>query len=130
MPSIRIIRLKNRAVAFQPDIPGSQPGDPLEVDRGEGVTWNNRTNQPHWPWPVDAQGNLLSEADAFARALYLCDRIPAGQVSVPICDVNPDFSPQPPPPEPPQPPNVPPPTINYVCRLHLAERGRIVIRNP
>jgi hypothetical protein len=127
MPSIKIVRRKG-TVGFEPDIPGSQPGDPLEVDRGEGVTWNNRTNQPHWPWPIDAQGNLLSEADALARKLFLCDRIPARQVSVPICDINPDFSPQPPPQPPP--PNVPQPTINYVCRLHRQERGSIVVRNP
>jgi hypothetical protein len=127
VPSIKIVRRKG-TIGFEPDIPGSQPGDPLEVDRGEGVTWNNRTNQPHWPWPIDAQGNLLSEADAFARNLYLCDRIPARQVSVPIFDVNPDFSPQQPPPPPL--PNVPPPTINYVCRLHQQERGSIVVSNP
>ena len=120
MPSIRIVEL-NGTTGFQPaDIPGGQPGDPVDVDRGASITWNNETNQPHWPWPVDAQGNLLSEADAITHNMYLCDRIPAGQVSVPICDVNPNFSP----------PDVPPPAVNYVCRLHRTERGSIVVRNP
>jgi hypothetical protein len=127
MTSIKIVR-HNGKFAFEPD--GRQPGDPLKVDRGESVTWNNDTNESHWPWPIDAQGNLLSEDEALKRKLYLCDRIPAHQVSVPIYDVNPDFSPQPPPVPPPPHSNVPPPTINYVCRLHLQERGCIVVNNP
>ena len=129
MASIRIVQLDGTA-GFQPDIPGSQPGDPLEVDRGEGVTWNNQTNNAHWPWPVDEQGNLLSEADAIRCKMYLSDRIPAGQVSTPIYNVDPMFSPQPELDPPTPPPDVPPPTIKYVCRLHRQERGSIVVRNP
>ena len=117
MASIRIVQL-NGTTVFQPDV--------LEVDRGDDVTWNNRTKRPHWPWPIDADGNLLSEADAIARKLYLSDRIPAGQVSIPIYNVDPIFSPPPPLPD----VNVPPPQIKYVCRLHLQEQGSIVVRNP
>jgi hypothetical protein len=124
MTGIMIRRIGGK-VAFVPD--GGKPGGPLEVDRGEGVTWNNRTNQPHWPWPIDAQGNLLSEAESLDRQLYLCDRIPAHDVSDPAYNVDPKFSPQP---EPPPQSDVPPPTINYVCKLHREERGSIVIRNP
>jgi hypothetical protein len=128
MASIKIVDLGGGTAGFKPDIPGSQAGDPLVVDRGEGVTWNNRTDQPHWPWPIDADGKLLSDVDAFARRLYLCDRIPDGLVSAPICNIDPEFSPQPPPQ--PAPPNVQAPAIDYVCRLHRHERGRIVVRNP
>jgi hypothetical protein len=126
MASIKIVDLAHGTAGFQPDVPGSQPGDPLVVDRGEGVTWDNRTNIRHWPWPIDAHGNLLSEAQAFACRMFLCDEIPADDVSAPIYSVNPDFSPSPPPPPAP----LQSPVIKYVCRLHRQERGCIVLRNP
>jgi hypothetical protein len=122
MSSIKIVQLQNGTVAFQPDIPGAKPGQPLGVDLGEHVTWNNETNQAHWPWPTDTQGNLLSEADAIARRFYLADDVPAGRVSKPIYNVDPQFSP-------PAPPDVPPPTITYVCKHHQQEQGSIVVRN-
>ncbi len=125
MTSIKIVR-RNGMVAFEPD--GLQPGDPFEVDRGESVTWNNSTNEPHWPWPIDAQGNILSEDEALDRKLFLSDEIPPHQVSDPIFDVNPDFSPREPTPKVPMPSSVPPPKINCVCRLHRQERGCIVVR--
>jgi hypothetical protein len=130
MASIRIVRRKG-TVGFEPDVLGSQPGDPLVVDQGEDVTWNNRTKQEHWPWPIDADGKLLSQSEALERKLFLSDMIPPLQVSEPIFDVKPDFSPQPPPPPTPGVPprsSVPPPTIDYVCRLHPEERGHIFVR--
>ena len=125
MSSIKIIQIEDGTAAFKPDFPGSKPDEPLVVDRGENVTWNNETDNAHWPWPTDAQGNLLSEADAIKFVFYLTDDVPAGRASNPIYDVNPQFSP---PRQPP--PNVPPPTITYVCRHHQHERGSIVLRNP
>jgi hypothetical protein len=117
MPSIKIVQL-NGTVEFQPDDPPGDPGQPLGVDRGESVTWNNETDRSHWPWPIDAQGNLLSAADAKAFGFHLSRNIPKGGVSSPEYNSNPQFSP----------PLLPPPTITYVCRHHRKERGSIVVR--
>ena len=125
MPSIKIIRLPDGTVAFQPDQPHSQPGQPLGVLVGDNVTWNNQTNEVHRPWPTDAQGRLLSEADAVAFGFYLSDDVPPDRPSRPIYNVNPQFSP-------PRTglPDTPPPTITYVCRHHQGEGGSIVVNNP
>jgi hypothetical protein len=116
----------------------------LAVNRGEQITWDNQTNGDHWPWPVDTQGNLLSQADAVRCQMFLSNRIPGGQVSTPVYTVDPLFSPQPKRdaepaqgtvpalPERPAtpPPDVPLPKIKYVCRLHPGKRGSIVVLNP
>jgi hypothetical protein len=127
MPVIKITEV-NGKVVFQPDDPVGSPGQALEVDRGEDVSWNNETSDSHWPWPTDAQGKLLKKAEAIALGFYLTDEVPAGKGSRPIYNVAPRFSPiqQPPPP----PPELPPATITYVCRRHRKERGSIIVRNP
>ena len=119
VPSITIVKLADGRVAFWPDRLDAEPDDPLVILRGESVTWNNRTNDPHWPWPLDGQGQLLSADDARARNFYLCDAIPAGDVSDPSYDAVPDFAP---------PVTTEAPTIVYVCRRHRLERGRIIVR--
>lgn len=43
--------------AFQPDIKGAKPGQPLRVVQYDNVSWNNTTDKPRWPW-------LLSDANA------------------------------------------------------------------
>lgn len=66
--SIKIVVLPNGTTAFQPDVPGAQPGQPLGVNSGDLVTWNNTTNVAHLPVMTGP----------------LCDPIPAGNVSDPI----------------------------------------------
>ena len=44
MWSIRIVTLPDGTVAFQPDIPGAQPDQPLGAQAKDVVTWNNQTN--------------------------------------------------------------------------------------
>ena len=39
--------------AFVPDLKGAQPGQPLVATDDDLITWNNTTNEPHWPWPAD-----------------------------------------------------------------------------
>jgi hypothetical protein len=43
--------------AFQPDIDGAKPGQPLRVVQFDIVSWNNTTDKDRWPW-------LLSGPDA------------------------------------------------------------------
>ena len=42
--SIRIIPLNPNTVSFQPD--GGNRGQPLGVNTGDEITWNNTTNDP------------------------------------------------------------------------------------
>jgi hypothetical protein len=63
------------SITFTPDVPGAKVGQPLGVNSGDDVTWNNRTNQtitlqsiqPPTPFPFGP--------------------IPAGGVSNPIFNV-------------------------------------------
>ena len=74
--SIEIIALPDGTVAFRPDIGGAVLGQPLGVNRGDNVTWNNKTN-------LSLQLKSINPPNFF-----LTDLIPAGQVSSPIFNVN------------------------------------------
>ena len=41
---------------------GAHPNSPLITQLDDIVTWNNTTNQKHWPWPVDANNSLLPDS--------------------------------------------------------------------
>lgn len=45
--SVKIVPVSNGHAAFQPDLPGSQPGDPLSLPPGSLVSWDNQTAQTH-----------------------------------------------------------------------------------
>jgi hypothetical protein len=120
MPAIKIKQLQDGTVGFVPHRPGSKPGDPLTVDRGVGVIWNNETPDAHWPWPLDGQGKPMTEADARALGFYLTDEIHADRPSDPIYGSDPQFSTPP--------ANVGGPTLKYQCRHHPNEIGFIFIR--
>ena len=107
--SIRIIpnpnRIADRPVLLVPDLVGALPGDPLEVQEDDLVSWNNETGQPYQPWPTDALGNLQPIKTTTqpiktitpppapppfplpSPALYLSDMIPANLPSTPAYDV-------------------------------------------
>ena len=71
--SIRIDQ-HNGQITFTPD-PVGTTGQPLGVNSGDNVTWNNRTNQQITLRSMQPEG------------LFLCDPIPAGDVSNPIFNV-------------------------------------------
>ena len=48
--------------AFVPDLIGAKPGLALVAQVDDLVTWNNTTDQPHWPWPTDPSFNPLPDA--------------------------------------------------------------------
>jgi plastocyanin len=106
--------------AFVPDLIGKKPGDSLSAQVDDLVTWNNTTNDAHWPWPADHNGNPLPDAQvSTANGNYLSDRIPAHKSSRPSYDVQ----------LPPSPSATVPPqgTLLYCCKLHPQERGTIVV---
>ena len=124
--SIKIIpAASGRGAAFQPDLQGYGPGDPLPAQEDDLVTWNNTTEDEHQPWPTDSNYSPLSEAVVLPRGgpNYLSDPIPAGNSSTPAYDVA-------------QPNTTPPPdswTVYYYCKLHpmiTSERGTIEATVP
>ena len=71
-----IIETVDETVVFRPDIPGAQAGQPLGANSGDLVTWNNRTDEAHWPVATDPKGE------------YLTEDVPAGEVSDPIYKID------------------------------------------
>lgn len=136
--SIKIIPAKTGAgTAFQPNLQGSQPGDPLQAQQDDTVSWNNTTAETHQPWQTDSNYKLLPEAWVYANPyLYLSDPVPPRSSSSPGYNVTqpPMFIP-PPNDDPPTFIGPPPPskpkswTIYYACKKHpnrTTEQGRIV----
>lgn len=119
-----------QGTAFQPDIPGFNPGEALPAQQNDVVSWKNLTDDTHqpWPtepWPTDPNESVqpLSDADVLPRgsANYLSDPIPPGEPSTPAYVVQ-------------QPDTAPDEWIvYYYCRLHPdneAERGTISATIP
>ena len=118
--SIKIVQTGSGA-AFVPDLAGAKPGDPLQAQQDDLVTWNNITNDSHQPWPSDANYNPLPDSQVLPRgsANYLSDVIPPQSSSRPSYDVAQPAGPPPPPTW----------TVYYCCKLHpgvASERGTIV----
>ena len=87
--SIKIVpsasQIAGQPVAFVPDLPGAQPGDPLKVLSGDLVSWNNTTNGVYQPWPTDQNHVKLTDAQVGPRgsANYLSDPVQANASSRP-----------------------------------------------
>jgi hypothetical protein len=69
------IKQQDGQITFTPDVAGATAGQPLGVNSSDNVTWNNRTNQEITLTSIQPEG------------VFLCDPIPAGDVSNPICNV-------------------------------------------
>jgi hypothetical protein len=107
--SIKIIPA-NGGAAFVPDLKGAQPGDPLQAQESDLVTWNNTTHDSHQLWQTDV--NFTPFADG-----ALCDEILPNRSSRPSYNLT-----------------VPKGTktgstvtIYYCCKLHPQERGSIQV---
>jgi len=59
--SIRIIpnpsAIAGQPALLVPDLVGAKPGDPLQVQEDDLVSWNNETGRSYQPWPTDRNGN-------------------------------------------------------------------------
>jgi hypothetical protein len=132
--SIKIVPASSGGgAAFQPSVRGAQPGDPLQAQQDDLVSWNNTTQDPHQPWQTDSKYQPLSTAWVNAHPdLYMSDPIPAQRSSSPGYDVAKPST------FVPQPGQKPPPpagqwTIYYFCKNHpniTSERGTIVASPP
>jgi hypothetical protein len=112
--SIKIVPAsKTQPAAFVPDLHGAQPGDPLKTQVDDIVTWNNTTNEPHWPWPTDANFNPLPDSQVpRGSPNYLSDKIlPGGSSRPSYVMVAPATG----------------NTIFYCCKLHPTMHGTIAV---
>ena len=85
---------------YTPDIDGTPTGAPLKVVQGDIVSWNNTTDQAHWPAPddPDTYGSFMTtpvQPDSASTAYNIIAE--AGT------------------------------TISYHCSLHQGEHGKIVV---
>lgn len=103
------------SIAFQPDVPHSQPGDPLQAGDADLISWNNRTGEAHWPWAIDptTEEPFETAEDAENAGLYLSDDVDAWQSSSPAYLTTA--------------PSTGSTTINYICRHHPDETGEIIV---
>ena len=103
------------SATFQPDVPGSKPGQPLQAQDADLVSWNNKTGKNHWPWAIDptTQQPFASADAAKSAKMYLSDEVPAWQSSSPAYVTAAPTSGS--------------TTINYICKLHDGEKGQIVV---
>jgi hypothetical protein len=124
--SITIVSLDGGGAAFQPDLMGAKPGDPLNAGNADLISWNNRTSNEHQPWAADARYQPLPESqivkvDANGNpGNYLSDPIPPWQPSSPAfttfipTDANGN-------------PITNPVIVYYVCKFHPDEQGQIIV---
>ena len=125
--SIRIVSAAGGTSAFQPRVPGANPGDPLKAQVGDTISWGNDTTVTHQPWPTvgNTQSGAPVASNPAGSPLFFSQPIAAGNSSNPQYVV---------------PGSIPGPTpgslavtltagstIFYCCKNHPTERGRIVI---
>lgn len=94
---------------FVPDIDGAMPGAPLKVETDDLVSWNNTTDQEHWPWPVASQDGPV--VDPPPGDNYLTTASVKPNSSSPAYNIGAASG----------------TTIFYCCKLHPAERGQMVV---
>jgi hypothetical protein len=131
--SIKIVPASSGGgAAFQPDVGGAKPGDPLQAQQDDLVSWNNTTQETHQPWQTDSNYQPLSVAWVSAHPdLYMSDPVPADMPSSPAYDVAQPSTFLPAPYVTNPPPTAQPNsswTIYYFCKTHpnrTSERGTI-----
>lgn len=103
--SINLIPGENGLAVFAPDVYGLKPGDPLRAQVNDAVSWSNRTEGAHQPWPADAEWNVDTEGQG------LCEVIQPWTSSTPAYLIGGTAG----------------TTLNYVCLIHPNEHGQIQI---
>ena len=89
-----------KPAVFTPDIDGTPTGTPLKVVQGDLVSWNNTTDQAHWPVPDDpvTYGSFMAnpvQPDSASTAYNIIAETGT--------------------------------TISYHCSLHPGEQAKIVV---
>jgi len=95
--SVKIVEVSPGVAGFQPDVLGAKPGDSLQAQVSDIVTWGNTTAVTHQP--------ILDNGQS------LCDPIAGGASSTPQFVVEGAVG----------------DVISYKCRFHPKETGSITI---
>jgi hypothetical protein len=113
--SIKIVPGAGGLAAFEPDLMGAKPGDPLQTTNADLISWNNRTGQEHQPWPATSNYTPLLPQDVTTGPTgnYLSDPIPPWEPSTPAYLTTAPSSGS--------------TTIYYVCKNHPDEQGTIIV---
>lgn len=87
----------NGKTYFQPNLGGFTPGQALPTQQDDTVSWNNKTDDTHQPWPTDSNYNPIPDSTVrppttpptpnYMYPLYMSDPIPPGQSSNPAYDI-------------------------------------------
>jgi|SRR3954452_12338365 hypothetical protein len=94
------IKIQGKPAVFTPDIGGTRHGAPLKVVQGDIVSWNNMTQQGHWPVPDDRNSyGLFSTMPVDPNSSTTAYNVAAKAGT----------------------------TISYHCYCHPEERGQIVV---
>ena len=106
------IMIKGCPAGFDPDVYGTDPGQPLKAQIGDLVSWNNQTGEAHQICLTDEAGNPIRE---------LTDRIAEFTSSFPgyvtqQADISPSVSGA-----------SATGTIYYQCSIHPDEKGQITV---
>jgi plastocyanin len=106
------IIIKGHPAHFNPDVFGTDPGQPLKAQLGDLVSWNNQTGRAHQIELTDQDGNPVRE---------LTDKIAKHTSSFPgyvtqAADIRPTSAPLP-----------QTGTIYYQCSIHPEEKGQITV---
>ena len=94
---------------FLPDLSNAKRGDPLKVQQGDLVGWNNTTGDQHWPWLVTSAHAPPTDPPPNNNYLTTSAVPPASPSDYYYVDV-PAAT-----------------TLYYCCKLHTGERGSIVV---
>lgn len=76
--AIEILDTGDGGVAFQPFVPGAQPGDPLQAETGDTVLWANRTDRDLALVSTDPAGLSLDQTVAAGEASVSLFVVPQG----------------------------------------------------
>jgi hypothetical protein len=99
------IKIEGKPAVFTPDIEPFKRGTPLKVVQGDLVSWNNQTDEPHFPVPDEPE-----KFGVFMTAPVAPDN-PSGAYNV-VAAIDPKTGTT---------------IISYHCSLHDNERGEIVV---
>jgi hypothetical protein len=111
--SIKIVAVANPRPDFKaeflPDLSKATRGDPLKVQRGDLVSWNNTTGDAHRPWLVTSANAPPTDPPPNKNYLTTTPVPPHSPSDDYYVDVPAGT------------------TLYYCCKLHPAERGSIVV---
>jgi hypothetical protein len=104
------IKIEGKPAVFTPDIENLnlKPGTPLQVVQGDIVSWNNESDEPHFPVPEPVTDPMTHQQKQLSA--FMTSPLAPGNSSRAYNVVEPSGT-----------------IISYRCSLHANEHGKIVV---